>query len=56
MWKKEGLSYGDWSMGENSDSIFELSTKFAISEAVQNNGSVYIHSFIVKGGKSPDPR
>jgi len=55
IWKKEGLTYGDWTMGENSDSIFEFSSQFAISEAVQNNGSVYMHSFIVRGGKSPDP-
>merc|ERR1740137_378141 len=55
VWKMEGLSYGDWTMGQNSDSIFEHSTQFGISEAAQNNGSVYIHSFIVKEGKSPDP-
>ena len=55
-WKKEGLSYGDRNMGENSDSIFEHSTQFGISSAVQNNGSVYIHSFIVKAGLSTDPR
>jgi len=55
IWKKESLTYGDWSMGENSNSIFEYSTQFPISEGVQNNGSVYLHSFIVKAGKSPDP-
>jgi len=55
VWKMEGLSYGDWTMGQSSDSIFEHSTQFGISEAAQNNGSVYIHSFIVKEGKSPDP-
>ena len=56
VWKMEGLSYGDWTMGQSSDSIFEHSAQFGISEAAQNNGSVYIHSFIVKEGKSPDPR
>eukprot|EP00092_Neocalanus_flemingeri_P039654 GFUD01043186.1.p1 GENE.GFUD01043186.1~~GFUD01043186.1.p1 ORF type:complete len:633 (+),score=190.98 GFUD01043186.1:50-1948(+) len=55
VWKKEGLSYGDWTMGEAADSVFEHSTQFAISAAAQNNGSVYMHAFIVKGGKSPDP-
>ena len=44
VWKKEGLSYGDWNMGENSDSIFEHSTQFGISSAVQSNSSVFIHS------------
>ena len=26
-----------------------------ISERVQNNGSLYIHTFVVREGKSPDP-
>lgn len=26
-----------------------------VSEKVQNNGSLYIHAFVVKDGKSPDP-
>jgi len=55
VWKKEGLSYGNWEQGPNMDSIFELSTQIPLSERVQNNGSVYIHTFIVREGKSPDP-
>jgi hypothetical protein len=37
VWKKEGLSYGDWNMGENLDLIFEHSTQFGISSVVQKN-------------------
>ena len=55
VWKKTGLMFGDWTQGPNSDSIFEFSSSLPISERVQNNGSLYLHSFVVKEGKSPDP-
>jgi len=55
VWKKEGLSYGNWKQGPNEDSIFEFATQIPVSERVQNNGSLYIHTFIVREGKSPDP-
>merc|ERR1719369_1432680 len=55
IWKQEGLIYGNWNQGPNQDSIFEFSTEISVSEKVQNNGSLYIHTFIVREGKSPDP-
>ena len=55
VWRKEGLKFGDWTQGPNSDSIFEFSTELAVSDRVQNNGSIYLHSFVVREGKSPDP-
>ena len=55
VWKKTGLMFGDWSQGPNSDSIFEFSSSLPISDRVQNNGSLYLHSFLVREGKSPDP-
>merc|ERR1719228_485314 len=55
VWKKEGLSYGNWEQGPTMDSIFELSTQIPLSESVQNNGSLYMHAFVVREGKSPDP-
>merc|ERR1719369_1749458 len=55
IWKQEGLIYGDWTHGPNKDSVFEFSTEISISDRVQNNGSLYIHSFLVREGKSPDP-
>jgi len=55
VWKKTGLMFGDWTQGPNSDSIFEFSSSLPISDRVQNNGSLYLHSFVVKEGKSPDP-
>ena len=55
VWKKEGLVYGSWDQGPNSDSIFELQTQVKASESLQNNGSLYLHAFLVRAGKSPDP-
>ena len=55
VWKKTGLKFGDWTQGLNSDSIFEFSSALPISDRVQNNGSLYLHSFVVREGKSPDP-
>jgi len=55
VWKKEGLVYGSWDQGENSDSIFELQTEVKASESLQNNGSLYLHAFLVRAGKSADP-
>ena len=55
VWKHTGLVYGDWYSGENQDGTYSFSTKFPVSETLQNNGSIYLHSYVVAPGKSPDP-
>merc|ERR1719232_2518371 len=55
IWKKLGLKFGDWTDGENSDSVFEFSSQISASESLQNNGSLFLHYFVVREGKSPDP-
>ena len=55
IWVKEGLEYGDWYSGENGDGTYSFSASFPASENVKNNGSIYIHTFMVRAGKSPDP-
>jgi len=55
VWKKTGLMYGDWYSGPNEDGTYSFSTQFEASETLQNNGSVYLHSYVVAPGKSPDP-
>merc|ERR1739844_380902 len=55
VWKHEGLVYGDWTSGPNGDGTYSFSIQFEPSAALQNNGSIYLHSFVVKAGKSPDP-
>ena len=55
VWKQTGLTYGDWYSGENGDGTYSFSSKFDVSEKLQNNGSIYLHSYVVAPGKSPDP-
>jgi len=55
IWTKTGLVYGDWYSGENEDGTYSFSTQFDASKRLQNNGSMYLHSYVVAQGKSPDP-
>ncbi|KAK6181369.1 hypothetical protein SNE40_009235 [Patella caerulea] len=54
-WRKKNLIYGDWDAGENGDGSFIQQSKVTASHAVQNNGSLYLHVYFVKEGRSPDP-
>lgn len=55
VWSQKDLMYGDWTGGLQGDGSFSTSTSFTASKNLQNNGSIYLHSFIVASGKSPDP-
>lgn len=54
-WLEEEMVYGDWQGGLLGDGTYEKKGTIPLSEAVQNNGSIYLHMFIVKAGNSPDP-
>lgn len=54
IWKHTGLVYGDWSSGPDKDGTVSFSTLFKPSNALKNNGSIYLHVYIVQAGKSPD--
>jgi hypothetical protein len=56
VWRESGLEFGKWDGGTNGDSIYEKRIQIPASESVQNNGSIYLHTFVVKQGKSPDPK
>ncbi|XP_063426507.1 putative lipid scramblase CLPTM1 [Mytilus trossulus] len=56
VWKKTGLMYGDWTSGPNGDGSYEKSMEIDTPESVQNNGSIYLHVYFVKEGKSPNPK
>lgn len=47
--------YGDWYNGPNNDGIFTQELEIPVPEVVQNNGSFYLHTFLVRSGDSPDP-
>ncbi|CRK89589.1 CLUMA_CG003264, isoform A [Clunio marinus] len=55
VWFQDGLIYGDWYSGKNHDGSYSKSTKIKASEKLQNNGTIYLHTYVVKTGKSPDP-
>ncbi|KAK7086896.1 Cleft lip and palate transmembrane protein 1 like protein [Halocaridina rubra] len=56
VWFKEDLMYGDWTSGPQGDGTYSHSVTFPASENVRNNGSIYMHAYIVKSGFSPDPK
>ncbi|XP_049789358.1 cleft lip and palate transmembrane protein 1 homolog [Schistocerca nitens] len=55
IWKKEGLVYGDWYSGPNGDGTYVHNTELIASENVRNNGSLYLHVFLTRHGKPPNP-
>ncbi|PNF19201.1 Cleft lip and palate transmembrane protein 1 [Cryptotermes secundus] len=55
IWSEKGIIYGDWSSGSNSDGTRVRDVEIKTSEAVQNNGSLYLHVYVTRRGKSPDP-
>uniref|UniRef100_A0A0X3Q0C2 Cleft lip and palate transmembrane protein 1 homolog n=1 Tax=Schistocephalus solidus TaxID=70667 RepID=A0A0X3Q0C2_SCHSO len=54
-WHLKNVRYGDWEGGESHDGSYTMTKTFKASEALMNNGSMFIHTFIVKAGYSPDP-
>lgn len=46
---------GDWNSGENADGSRTKMISFPTPEYLQNNGSIYLHVFMVKNGMSPVP-
>ncbi|XP_055376340.1 putative lipid scramblase CLPTM1 [Condylostylus longicornis] len=55
IWEKDDLVYGDWYGGLNGDGTYSHSTKILASKRLMNNGSLYLHAYVVKSGRSPDP-
>ncbi|XP_012271251.1 cleft lip and palate transmembrane protein 1 homolog [Orussus abietinus] len=50
IWSEPGLIYEDW---YNSERVHVH--KFKPSDGLKNNGSIYLHIYVTKSGKSPDP-
>lgn len=55
IWQQTNLVYGDWNSGENADGSRTKMISFPTPEYLQNNGSIYLHVFMVKNGMSPVP-
>ncbi|XP_072939333.1 putative lipid scramblase CLPTM1 [Epargyreus clarus] len=54
IWKHTGLIYGDWTGGPNGDGTYTYATEIEATEALKNNGSIYLHVYFVPAGKSPN--
>jgi len=50
------LVYGDWYSGPNQDGSKVLEYSFVPSERLKQNGSIYLHVYITKNKKSPNPK
>lgn len=55
VWFQDGLVYGDWYSGKDHDGSYTSSAKIKPSQKLQNNGTIYLHMYATKTGKSPDP-
>uniref|UniRef100_A0A8R1I4M3 Cleft lip and palate transmembrane protein 1 n=1 Tax=Caenorhabditis japonica TaxID=281687 RepID=A0A8R1I4M3_CAEJA len=53
--QKKGLRYGDWTGGPNNDGSYVFKKTFPTPEVLLRNQSLFLHTFIVKSGQSPDP-
>lgn len=54
IWELTNIMYGDWYGGIDNNGIFTQDVELTIPETVQNNGSFYMHTYLVKTGDSPD--
>uniref|UniRef100_A0A1I7UG14 Cleft lip and palate transmembrane protein 1 homolog n=1 Tax=Caenorhabditis tropicalis TaxID=1561998 RepID=A0A1I7UG14_9PELO len=56
IWMRNGMKYDDWTSGDNQDGSYTIHKKFATPAALLRNESIYLHTFIVKSGQSPNPK
>ncbi|XP_067136586.1 putative lipid scramblase CLPTM1 [Centruroides vittatus] len=54
-WYQPDLIYGDWYGGPEGNGIYTVDVDILATENVKNNGSLWMHLFITKSGKSPNP-
>jgi hypothetical protein len=52
-WIQRNIIFDDWTQGPNKDSTFRTEIDIELSPKVQNNGSLWLHSYFVKSGFIP---
>lgn len=55
VWFQDGLVYGDWYSGKDRDGTYSKTIQIKASEKLQHNGTIYLHTYATKTGKTPDP-
>ncbi|KAF8763637.1 Cleft lip and palate transmembrane protein 1 like protein [Argiope bruennichi] len=56
IWFQPNIIYGDWYGGPNGDGTYTLETKIDTTENMQRNSSIWLHTCVVRHGKSPASR
>lgn len=54
-WYQPDLIYGDWYGGPEGNGIYSVDVDILATEKIKKNGSLWMHLFITKSGKSPNP-
>nr|CAB3231737.1 cleft lip and palate transmembrane protein 1 homolog [Phallusia mammillata] len=55
LWVEDSIVYGGWDDGPNADGVLVFNSTFPISQKVQSNGSLFLHTFFTKSGYVPHP-
>ncbi|KPM04756.1 cleft lip and palate transmembrane protein 1-like protein, partial [Sarcoptes scabiei] len=55
VWCQKNLVYGDWSSGPTNNGEYFAEINFPLSNNVQNNGTLWLHVYVVLSGQSPNP-
>lgn len=54
-WYLPGIEYGNWEFGDDHDGTIIYKNQIQLTEHMQNNGSIYLHTFFTEAGRSPNP-
>ncbi|XP_027193731.2 putative lipid scramblase CLPTM1 [Dermatophagoides pteronyssinus] len=56
VWFKSDIIYGDWTGGPTGNGEYFEEVNVKLSKNVQNNGTLWLHIFIVPNGANPNPQ
>lgn len=54
-WHLPSIEYGNWEFGDDHDGTIIYKNQIQLTEHMQNNGSIYLHTFFTEAGRSPNP-
>ncbi|KAK5644260.1 hypothetical protein RI129_008105 [Pyrocoelia pectoralis] len=55
-WMQSNLIYGDFSSGNHENGIYNYENALAVTDKLRNNGSLFLHAYLTRYEKSPDPK
>ena len=54
-WMQSNLIYGDFNSGNSQDGIYNYEKGLEVTDAIRNNGSLFLHAYLTRYDKSPNP-